>query len=46
MFNNSKAFLDKYNSGEPLPKYTDNIIGIRFNANKVSAKRRKLSSLS
>ena len=25
MFNNSKAFIDKYNSGEPLPKYTDNI---------------------
>ena len=25
MFNNAKAFLDKYNSGEPLPKYTEDI---------------------
>ena len=25
MLKNAEAFIDKYNSGEPLPKYTDNI---------------------
>ena len=38
MFNKAKEFLDKYNSGEPLPKYTDDIkFWVNINRDRMNA---------